>query len=173
VSATAADRRDIDRLAARAGLVVGPERRGPADDRVGQDRAEIAAAEGMLGLPVHQQDLALGDGAAALQTGSVRPRRSRSSAVPIAMPSTAMVRSVRQTVCRGRAKDALQQWHVFGQMTAIGKEARERLRRPDDDQLGGVEHAGRAHGIEPDGDAGAGVPDPRRRRVKESRKSEG
>jgi hypothetical protein len=132
-----------------------------------------SGCRGTLGLPVHQQDLALGDGAAALQTGSVRPRRSRSSAVPIAMPSTAMVRSVRQTVCCGRAKDALQQWHVFGQMTAIGKEARERLRRPDDDQLGGVEHAGRAHGIEPDGDAGAGVPDPRRRRVKESRKSEG
>ena len=66
----------------------------PADDRVGQDRAEIATAEGMLGLPVHQEDFALGDGPAALRTGSVRPRRSRSSAVPIAMPSTVMVRSV-------------------------------------------------------------------------------
>ena len=47
------------------------------------------------------------------------------------------------------------------------------FRRPDHDKFGDAEHACRLHGIEADGEAGAGIPDQLRRRVKESRKPDG
>lgn len=46
-----------------------------------------------------------------------------------------------------KGKDALQERHAFGQITAIGKEARRRFRRPDPDEFGEVEHACRLHGM--------------------------
>jgi hypothetical protein len=52
-------------LAASSGLLVGPERLGPADDCGRRKRAEITAVEGVLGVPIHQEDFASRDGAAA------------------------------------------------------------------------------------------------------------
>ena len=64
-----------------------------------------------------------------------------SSARPAGNPSTVMRRPIRQTVCRWKREDVLQQRHALGQITAIGKEARERLGRRDDDQLADMEDA--------------------------------
>ena len=50
-------------------LLVGPERICPADDSGGRKRAEIAAVEGVLGLPVHEEDIAAGNDAAAMPNG--------------------------------------------------------------------------------------------------------
>jgi hypothetical protein len=57
------------RIAAWSVLLVGPEWIGPADDGGGRERAEIAAVEGVPGLPVHEEDVAAGDDAAAAPDG--------------------------------------------------------------------------------------------------------
>jgi hypothetical protein len=50
-------------------LLVGPAWIGPADDGSGRKRAEIPAVEGVLGLPVHEEDIAAGDDAAGVPNG--------------------------------------------------------------------------------------------------------
>jgi hypothetical protein len=124
-------------------------------------------------VPIHQEDFASRDSVAA------PPDRQRPAApIPLerladrdAVDGDGAVRAADCLPWKG--KDALEERHAFGQITAIGEEAGERFRRPDHDKVGDVEHACRLHGIEADGDAGAGVPDQPRRRVKENRKPDG
>src|SRR5665213_3611865 len=50
-------------------LLACPERIGPADDGADGKRTEITAVEGVLRLPIHQEDLIARDDTAAAPTG--------------------------------------------------------------------------------------------------------
>ena len=69
----AAQRRLGCRVWAWSVLLVSPERIGPADNCRGRQRSEISAVKGVPGLPVHQEDFAGGDQAAALPDGQRTP----------------------------------------------------------------------------------------------------
>ena len=158
---------------ARAGLrhghclLVGPEGRRFADDGCRRQRPEIPAVEGVLGLPVHEEDLALGDDAAALPDGKrataaiVFERLAHGGGVDGDGAPRAADR------LSGERQDVLQEGHALGQIAALGEEVRQRRRRAHHDQLGDVQVAGRSHAIQPDRHAGAGVPDQLRRGMNE------
>ena len=69
---------------------------GRGDGRSG-NRTEITSVERVLGPPIHQEQLAVGERRQPCQPGNVRPRRSRSSAWPVITPLIVIVRPVRQT----------------------------------------------------------------------------
>src|SRR5574338_462897 len=139
-------------------VLLRPEGIGAADDRGAGEQPEIAAVEGVFGLPVHQEDLALGDALASM------PDRKRPTA-GIALESLPH----RNAIDRDRAlipadhlprkrKHAFQHRHTLGEIAPISEELCECVRRPDDDQLGDMENAGRPNGVKPDRDTLAGVP---------------
>src|SRR5581483_495517 len=53
-------------LEAAVAVLVGPQRDRAADDRVRGERAEVAAVHAVGSGPVHEEDFAIGDAAAAL-----------------------------------------------------------------------------------------------------------
>jgi hypothetical protein len=138
VLVTATGRMNIDRSVASPGLLVDPEGLGPTDDCVGRKRAEITVVEGVLGLPIHQQDFARRNGAAAPlgRQGPAAPIPLERLAHRDAVDADGAVRAAGGLP--GERKDALQERRACGQITAIGKEARQRFRRPDHDKFGDV-----------------------------------
>ena len=104
------------------------------DDRGGGQRSEIPAVEGVGG-PVHEEDFALGEDAAALPDG-------QRAATAVALAGVAHGNGVdadgaAETAdgLTGERQNVLQHRHAARQVAAFGKERRERLpavsRRPD------------------------------------------
>jgi hypothetical protein len=102
----------------------GPEWNRTAEDRGNWKRTEIAAVEGIGGLPVHKEDLAFRNRAAALPNGQR----------PVAMITFAS-RGHHDAIdhdgetgtadcLSGKGKDVLQEQHFAGQIFALGKSAR-------------------------------------------------
>src|SRR5579885_379353 len=139
-------------------LLPRPEGIGAVDDRHAGKQAEVAAIEGILGLPVHEEDLTVSDALAALPDRK-RPaarvtvkRISHCNAIDSDGPLVAA------DGLSGKCKHALQHRYALGKIAPISEELRQRVGRTDDDELGDVENAGRMDGVEPDRDAIAGVP---------------
>ncbi len=135
---------------------------------VGQ-RPEIPAVEGVRGLPVHEEDIAVGDDAAAVPDG-------QRAAQMIAVERLAHRDAVDGDRAVGPAdglawkrEDVLQQRHALRQVAALVEKRGERLRRHDHQQLVDMQRAGGMHGIEADRHAGAGVPDQPGRGMKQRR----
>ena len=92
------------------------------------------------------------------QTGSGRPRLSRSRASPISILSTVMVRPSLQTVCPGSASTPLQHGNVARQIIPFREECREWFGRLDRDKFGDSKSAGRPQPVETDWHAFGSVP---------------
>ena len=99
------------------------------------------------------------------QTGSERPRPSRSRASPISIASTVTLRPIRQIVCPATA--------AARQIAVVGKEPGKGFGRSHDNQVAGVNIDERVDGVETDWHAGAGVPDDPRRAIVELRERRG
>ena len=93
----------------------------------GRKRAEVAAVEGTLGLPVHQEDFASRrrHGSPARRAASARDVTLERLTHRDAVDGDRAVRAA--DGLPGKGEDALQDRHAFGQIAALGEEARERL----------------------------------------------
>ena len=124
-----AERLRAGRTETRSLLLVGPEGSRFADDGCRRQRPEIPAVEGVLGLPVHEEDLALGDDAAAL------PDRKQATAAIVVerlahdggIDGDGATRAA--DGLSGERQDVLQEGHALGQIAALGEEVRQRRRR--------------------------------------------
>ncbi len=54
-------------------FLIGPERQRPSDDGTCRDGSEVAAVDAVPDVPVHEEELALGDEAAALPERQIAP----------------------------------------------------------------------------------------------------
>lgn len=136
-----------------------PERDRPADDGSSGERAEIAAVETVADLPVHKKYLVLGD-----QSASLPDRQRPAEAVALARWADGLAvdgdRGILAADLRaGKRGYALQQRHAGADIAARDDELGERFGWRDRDQIADSERGGRFEAIEPNRDAGAGVPD--------------
>ena len=143
-----------------------PERFGSADCCGEGDRPEVTTVERGRLVRIHEEDVTGGDYAASL------PGRERASAA-IALAGGAHVGSIDRDGeanaadgLSGQRENVLDERHAAGEITAVGKVGRERLRRichhkRDDGQL-----PRRLHRIEPSGNAFGGVPNEARARLR-------
>src|SRR5271166_589134 len=146
---------------------MGPKGSGAADDRGGGQWPEVPPVK-RVGRPrVHGEDFAHGDDAAALPDGE-RP------ATTVALTRFADRDGVHADCepvaadrLSGKRRDMFHERHATRQVTAVGEEARERLRRLDRDQISDSKSADGMDRVEPDRHAGAGVPDQPRRTIGE------
>ncbi len=144
-------------------VLVGVERGGPADHRAGGKRAEVTAIQAVADFPVHEEQLAVRDHAAALPYPQWSPatvvieRVSHRDTIDddrVARPADTLPRE------RG---DVFQKWDATRQISAIGKECGEGLGGFHRDQIGQVEWPGSAYRVEADRSACRRIPDELRR----------
>ena len=122
---------------------------------------------------VHEEDVAIGDDAAALPDG-------QRAAMAVALTRVTQRHSVdadgaAETAygLTGERQNVLQHRHTAGQVIALGKERGNVFRRSHDDQIIELELGRRLDGIETDRHARAGVPDEPWRHVDRARKRRG
>jgi hypothetical protein len=144
---------------ASVAVLVCPQRDSAADDLAGGEEAEITSVEAVADLPVHQEDFAARDAAAALPDRQVTSgpitleRRARLDTID----SDGEVRAT--DTLPGHSKDALQEWHAPGQVAAISEERREWLGHVDGHKIGNLEGSFEVDRVEADRHAGRCVPD--------------
>src|SRR5262249_13470668 len=143
----------------------GTYRLGSANDGVKWNRTEVTAIEGRRLVPVHEEHLTLCDDSTALPewqcaaTPIVHERRARLDAInddgePV--PTHWLAR---------KGKDALDQRHPEGQITALGEEGRERIRWHGDDEIRDGELADGLNAVQPERHAFGRVPRETRHRL--------
>lgn len=138
--------------------LVGPERQRASDDRARRERAEIAAVETVLDLPVHDEDFVGGDDAAAL------PVRQRPP-VAVALKCSTHRKPVHRDdapdaadFLSGKPLDVFQHRHTERKVTAPGGEPGDRLWRFDDGERTSRRNGHSPDPIESEGCAGRRVP---------------
>ncbi len=144
---------------AKVTILIGPERQRAADDGACGDGSEVAAVEAVRDVPIHEEELAVGDDAAAL------PDR-QSAADPATVERIAHLHAIDRDGVAGAANplagktdDALQQRHAAPDIAALDHETGKRFRWPDGDQLRHFDPVDRLDGVETDRRARRGVPE--------------
>ena len=147
------------RRSAWSRLREGPEWSRTPEDRGCRKRTEIAAVEGIGGLPVHEEDLALRNHAAALPNGQ-RP------ATVISLASERHHDAIDHDGetdaadgLTGKGNHLLQERHAERQIVPLRQKPRDLLGRRDDDEIRHRQMILRLHMIKTDWYARRSIPD--------------
>ena len=112
-----------------------PHRHHPADNRGCRERSKISTVKRVLGLPIHDKDIAFGNDAASLPGG----KRTASSVAFPCIPDIDAIDSDRKTISADRlpweSQHALDHGDADRQIAIEIKESREKIRGLDSHEL--------------------------------------
>src|ERR1700681_662930 len=129
--ADAKEKQQLRRPAARSFLLERPQRHGTADDGRERQRSEVAAVQRRRLVPVHDKDFALTECATALPG-----REQTTAAVVFARPAhldpvDRYCEIPAADGLRWQCQNAFDERHAAWEISPIGEEGRQRLRRED------------------------------------------
>src|SRR5712691_3469697 len=130
-------------FAPRSFLLASPKRFRPPNDRARRKHPEISPVERIRRLPVHEEDLAIGDDATALPDG----KRATAAVMLARLPHLDLVNADGEILpahrLPGKRQHTLQHGNAARQIMAISQKCRERFWRQHRDQVGDRKSAGR------------------------------